>query len=198
MPTGKPRRKLPWWVRWLHTYVSLAGFGALIFFAVTGLTLNHAEWFEGVETTIEREGQAPPEMLAPSAGPAAGIALIAWLRQAEQLGGHPGQPLADDVEISVSFEGAGYIADVVIDRESGSYSVLETRRGLFAVMNDLHKGRHTSFAWGLLIDISAIVLALSGATGIWLLWFLKKVRTNGLLVATAGSVALFAVYLVWR
>src|SRR5262245_16849570 len=32
-------------VRWLHIYVSLLGFTALIFFAVTGVTLNHPTWF---------------------------------------------------------------------------------------------------------------------------------------------------------
>lgn len=32
-------------VRWLHIYVSLLGFTALVFFAVTGITLNHPDWF---------------------------------------------------------------------------------------------------------------------------------------------------------
>ena len=100
--------------------------------------------------------------------------------------------------MSVTFEGAGYVADVVIERESGVYSVLETRRGWIAVMNDLHKGRHTSLAWGLLIDASALVLTLSGATGIWLLWFLKKIRLRGLLWAFGGTAALFFAYLTWQ
>ena len=198
MTPVKPRRKLPWWVRWLHTYVSLAGFGALIFFALTGLTLNHAEWFEGVETTEERVGRAPAAMMASDVGVAAGIELLAWLQRAEQLDGHPSSPVDDGGELTVTFEGAGYMADVVIQRDSGEYLVIETRRGLFAIMNDLHKGRHTSFAWGLLIDVSAVALALSGATGIWLLWFLKRVRLKGMLVAALGSVALLFVYLCWQ
>lgn len=198
MSSSPPRRKIAWWVRWLHTYVSLAGFGALIFFSLTGITLNHAEWFEGVESTTERTGSAPTDLLAATAGPAAGITLIRWLRETERLDGHPGDPRADDVEMSVTFEGAGYVADVVIERESGVYSVLETRRGWIAVMNDLHKGRHTSLAWGLLIDASALVLTLSGATGIWLLWFLKKIRLRGLLWAFGGTAALFFAYLTWQ
>ena len=198
MSPSKPRRKLVWWVRWLHTYVSLAGFGALIFFSLTGITLNHAEWFEGVESTTERAGTAPTHLLAETAGPAAGIALMGWLRNTEHLNGHPGEPLTDEFEMSISFEGAGYIADVVIDRESGEYSVLETRRGLVAVMNDLHKGRHTSFAWDLLIDVSALILTLSGATGIWLLWFLKKIRLQGLLWAVGGTAILFFAYFAWQ
>ena len=198
MASSKPRRKLPWWVRWMHTYVSLIGFGALIFFAVTGLTLNHAEWFEGIEATVEREGTAPKELLAADAGIDAGMRLMTWLRDQEHLHGHARAPESDEYEVCVSFEGAGYVADVIIDRETCKYSVLETRRGFVAIMNDLHKGRHTSAAWGVLIDLSAIVLALSGATGIWLLWFLKKIRFKGLAIATAGTLVLWLVYLGWQ
>ena len=198
MSSQKPRRKLSWWVRWLHTYVSLIGFGALIFFSFTGLTLNHAEWFEGIETTTERAGSAPAELVNSSAGPAAGIALLAWLRAEEQLDGHAGRPETDGAEIRVSLQGAGYVADVTINQESGEYAVFETRRGLIAIINDLHKGRHTSGAWSLVIDLSAIVLVLCGATGIWLLWFLKKIRIKGLVTAAAGSVVLIVLYLGWQ
>src|SRR6478735_1427373 len=31
--------------RWLHIYLSMVSFAILFFFAVTGLTLNHLEWF---------------------------------------------------------------------------------------------------------------------------------------------------------
>src|SRR3954469_11513336 len=31
--------------RWLHIYLSMVSFGILFFFAVTGFTLNHADWF---------------------------------------------------------------------------------------------------------------------------------------------------------
>ena len=41
------RKSLAWWVRWAHVYVSMIGFLALLGFAVTGLTLNHASYFEG-------------------------------------------------------------------------------------------------------------------------------------------------------
>lgn len=33
--------------RWLHIYLSLFCFLVVLFFAVTGITLNHAEWFDG-------------------------------------------------------------------------------------------------------------------------------------------------------
>src|SRR5690242_1346613 len=51
-------------VRWLHIYVSLLGFTALTFFAITGVTLNHPTWFgiDAVRTT-EHKGEIKKEWL---------------------------------------------------------------------------------------------------------------------------------------
>jgi hypothetical protein len=32
--------------RWLHIYLSMISFVIILFFAVTGLTLNHADWLD--------------------------------------------------------------------------------------------------------------------------------------------------------
>ena len=43
---------------WLHIYVSMFGLAAVLFFSVTGITLNHPDWFFGkVERKREAEGQ---------------------------------------------------------------------------------------------------------------------------------------------
>ena len=61
---GRPRRgagqQFAWWVRWLHIYLSLFSFAALLFFAVTGLTLNHPTWLGGSDATSRTaQGQLP-------------------------------------------------------------------------------------------------------------------------------------------
>ena len=43
--------------RWLHIYLSMASFAILFFFAVTGLTLNHPDWFTGHEKAVHVTGQ---------------------------------------------------------------------------------------------------------------------------------------------
>ncbi len=40
---------------WLHIYVSMFGLAAVLFFSVTGITLNHPDWFFG---SAERQDQA--------------------------------------------------------------------------------------------------------------------------------------------
>ena len=42
--------------RWLHIYLSMASFAIVFFFAVTGLTLNHTEWFADQQRTAQRTG----------------------------------------------------------------------------------------------------------------------------------------------
>ena len=42
-------------VRWLHIYLSMASFAIVFFFAVTGLTLNHADKFAGRVRTVQKK-----------------------------------------------------------------------------------------------------------------------------------------------
>jgi hypothetical protein len=42
--------------RWLHIYVSMFSFVVVLFFSVTGITLNHAEYFQSSVKTTEQKG----------------------------------------------------------------------------------------------------------------------------------------------
>lgn len=194
-PPAARGRSLPWLARYLHTYVSLAGFGALVLFSITGLTLNHATLFEGASTEREVHGQAPLGWIRPGAE-VNQLQLVEWLRAELGISGHLGDLTVDEVEIRLGFEGAGYASDLEVDRRSGAVTGYELRMGLVAIMNDLHKGRGTGAIWSLVIDVSAVVLTLSGLTGIWLLWHVRRRRVRGLLITAAGAAALALVVLV--
>ena len=53
---GKVRRLLAGWTRWLHIYLSMFSFAILFFFALTGLTLNHTEWFSDQQKSSSLKG----------------------------------------------------------------------------------------------------------------------------------------------
>lgn len=195
------RRSLAWVVRWLHTYVSLLGFGTLIFFSATGITLNHAELFES-SAPVDRavSGALSREWLAPGDDDSAvdRLAVVETLRAEAGLRGRVIDFSIGDYELFVIFEGPAYTADVSVDRETGEYDALETRQGVIALLDDLHKGRSTGPVWSWVIDISAAVLLVAGLTGLWLLWFVRLRRVWGLALTGAGSVALVAVWFVWE
>ncbi|MEM9379989.1 MAG: PepSY-associated TM helix domain-containing protein [Planctomycetota bacterium] len=190
------RRSAAFLARWTHTFVSLIGFGALVFFSVTGLTLNHAEFFESGEP-VERPlaGEIDLEWVAPQRGEdVARLEVVEALRRRFGVRGHVAEIGVDDAEIFVLFETAGYSADIVVDRGTGRFDGVEAREGFWIVVNDLHKGRSTGAWWSLLIDVSAIVLTVSGLTGLWLLWYVRRRRVSGFAATVAGIVVLVAFY----
>ena len=190
--------------RWLHIYLSMFGLAAVLFFSVTGITLNHPDWVFGqVERRREAEGQLDLKWIgrdaALSSGPApvAKLEVVEHLRKSHALRGALVDFRADDSECSVSFKGPAYSADAFIDRETGHYTLTELDHGLIALLNDLHKGRDTGAVWSVVIDISAGLMTLISLTGMILLFYLKLRRVPGVVVALVGTVVLFVVFRLW-
>jgi uncharacterized protein len=180
--------------RWLHIYLSMAGFALLLFFSVTGITLNHTEWFDNMQTTVNLKGRLDTAWLR---GNIDKLSVAESLRKAHEVRGAVSSFEADEEQVTVSFAGPGYAADVFIERADGNYELTETRTGIWGVMNDLHKGRDTGSAWRWLIDASAVLMILISLTGMFMLFYLKRKRLAGWLVALAGSLIAWAVYAIW-
>jgi len=199
-----------YWIRWLHIYLSMFGFAALFFFAVTGVTLNHPDWFySGAESVVDSQGEMPvsfvavPEAEPDDDGAAASdparlkqLEIVEHLRSQHAIHGAVAEIRADELEATVAFKGPGYSADVVIDRETGHYELAETRHGFVAVINDLHKGRDTGAGWSWVVDLSAVLMTVVSVTGFVLLFYLKRRLAPGLVVAAGGTVAVVAVFVL--
>jgi hypothetical protein len=177
--------------RWLHIYLSMVSFAVILFFAVTGLTLNHAEWFANQQRTVQRTGSLPHDWLRPTTGEVGKLEIAERLRSSEKLHGEVSDFRVDDQQVAVSFKAPGYAADAFIDRDNNHYDLTITSNGFVAVMNDLHKGRDAGKAWGWVIDVSAVLLTLVSLTGLLLLFFVYKRRTAGLIVGAIGAVLLW-------
>ena len=95
---------------------------------------------------------------------------------------------------SLAFEGPAYAADVLVQREGGQYEGTITRHGMVALINDLHKGRDTGIPWSVVIDLSAVLMAVSAITGLVLLYSIKRKRVAGTLTALAGTLVLWLAY----
>jgi hypothetical protein len=185
-------RRLPRWIRWLHVYGSMLGLTATLLFAVTGLTLNHADWFEGGEPAVRTlEGTLP---LAPLAGDVDELVVAETLRARYGLRGTVTAFETDDAQCTVIWKGPAYSADATIERADGRYRLEEARRPLIALLDDLHKGRDCGPVWAFVIDASAVVLAFLSLTGLWLLFYLKKRRRSGLVTALVGTVVLLVAF----
>lgn len=169
----------------------MVSFAVILFFAATGLTLNHPTWFSGSVKVSERHGTIDAALLPQIA------ALAQTLRTREHLHGTLDEPRMDDGQIGFSYRAPGYTADVTVDRPAGTYTVTETRNGFVAVMNDLHRGHDAGHAWGWLIDASAFLLTIVSFTGLLILLFIYKRRSSGLLIAAAGLAVVLLVYRIF-
>jgi len=190
-----PKRRLASLSRWLHIYLSMASFAILLFFAVTGLTLNHAERFSAQPRVTQIKGKFGLNWIKAEDSAVDKLAIVEHLRQAHGVKGALSDFRLDESEAAVSFKGPGYAADAFINRETGEYELTETRSGLVAALNDLHKGRDTGREWSWLIDASAALMTLVSLTGLVLIWFVKRRRLNGLVLAGVCGVACYLIYL---
>ncbi|MBS1915740.1 MAG: PepSY-associated TM helix domain-containing protein [Bacteroidetes bacterium] len=185
-------------MRWLHIYLSMISFAIVFFFAITGLTLNHADKFVDQLHTSQEKGKLDINWVKTTDTlRIAKLEIVEYLRKNNNITAALSDFRIDDSQIGVSFKGPGYAADAFINRETGEYDLTKTSAGFVGIINDLHKGRDTGSAWSLFIDICAILLALVSLTGILLLLFLKKRRLSGLIVAACGLLLAYFVYSIW-
>ena len=188
--------KLARTIRWLHIYISMLGLAIVLFFSVTGITLNHPGWFEGdVERRREFEGSMDPSWLGTGAGDGvARLEIVERLRGSHGIKGALAEFRVEEGECVVVFKGPGYAADALIDRSTGHYTMAETSHGLVAVLNDLHKGRDAGPTWSLVIDVSAVLMTVISLSGLLLICYLKLRRKPGLVTAIVGTLIALALY----
>jgi hypothetical protein len=156
----------------------------VLFFAATGVTLNHPAWLAG-ERTDELTGTLPASWKTAQG--------IDWLVVAEHLRavhgvhGTVAVRTADECQGALTFRAPGYSADCFIDIQHGTYRLTESYQGAVGVLNDLHRGRDAGSAWAWLVDVAGVFLVLLSLTGLGLLFYLRKVRASGLVTLAAGA-----------
>jgi hypothetical protein len=180
-----PRFRLHHSLRWLHTYLSMFSLMVILFFALTGITLNHPEWTFGLkESTRTVKGHLPAAALA--GGRVDWLRVVEQLRAEHHLRGQAQDTRVDAGEGSLTFRGPGYSADCFFKMSTGEYEVTTTDQGFVGLLNDLHRGKDAGPTWSRLIDVSGAFLSLLAVTGLGILFYLKKARATGLVVMATG------------
>lgn len=153
--------------RLIHVYVSMALLTLLLFFSVTGITLNHPEWFAQHSPQVnEGEWNISPELLENP--PLTPLQLVKVQAELEQLTGkNLSQSIIESGEAEVYFalKKAGANTSISIDLETGEAFFEHTDYGWWAWLNDLHKGRNTSLFWSVVIDLSSVLFIIFAVTG---------------------------------
>jgi hypothetical protein len=176
----------------------MISFIIVLFFSITGLTLNHADYFQKSSIITEEKGTVDTSwVIQQDTLKIKKLELVEFFRAKYKIKGAVQDFRIDDREISFSFKAPGFQADVFIEREDASYTLTITNQGIMGFVNDLHKGRDTGKVWLWIIDISAILMTLISLTGLILLLFLKKKRLSGIVLLIIGGLISYLVYHYW-
>ncbi len=176
-------------LRTLHIYTSMFGLLILLFFAITGFTLNHADWF-GKPVSREITGKLDPAILKEPDK----LAVAEAIRRQFHVSGLVADFTVSDDSCSVEFRRPGGSAHALIDRETGEAHVTLDDDGAVALLNALHQGRDSGAGWSLLIDIVAWLMVFVSISGLVLLFSLPKRRGLGLIAMVVGLAICVAVY----
>ncbi|MEZ9237546.1 MULTISPECIES: PepSY-associated TM helix domain-containing protein [Shewanella] len=181
--------------RWLHIYVSCTLFSLLVFFSLTGITLNHPSWT--AQATSEIQSLPLPVQFAQFEGEYPLNALQAYIEQKTALASPRSiDVLVDMGEITFDYPlPAGY-AFVTVLLDDQLIEIERSSQGLLGLVNDLHKGRHSGNVWSVVIDVSAGLILLFSITGLIILLQNAKHRRMGFMVVALGSITPLVVYLI--
>ncbi len=184
--------------RWLHIYGSMISFAIVFFFSITGITLNHPDYFAGeLKTSLEKGKLDSNWVTSKDTNKIAKLEIVEFLRKNHHISATVSEFRIDDTQCTVSFKGPGYAADAFINRENGTYELTLLRAGIVGIMNDLHKGRDTGSKWSWVIDISAILLVLVSVSGMILILYIKRKKWTGLLIALVGIILFWLLYRIF-
>lgn len=174
-PAAPQRRAF--WLKTLHQWHWISSalcLVALLLFAATGITLNHAADVEAHPVVSKKAGELPASLRTLLATPAAKdaplpTAVADWLAADMDIraAGRAGEWSADEVYVALPRPGGD--AWLSIDVASGAIEYEKTDRGWISYFNDLHKGRNTGPAWSWFLDLFAVACFVFAFTGLFLL-----------------------------
>ncbi|MGE4429462.1 MAG: PepSY-associated TM helix domain-containing protein [Sphingobium sp.] len=189
-------RHLRQW-HWISSAVCLV---LMLMFAVTGITLNHADLFEGEKQSVMREFPLSPDLAAElSRLENGGVVPDAMAGRIEQqtgadVSGHDIQNQYGEIIFELARPGRDAV--LTIDMNAAQIFYEETDRGMLAMFNDLHTGRHTGLAWKLLVDLGAFFFILFALTGFGLLLLHARMRALTWPLTSLGLITPIIVYLL--
>jgi len=177
--------------RTVHIYLTMFAFLLMMFFAVTGVLLDHEDWLSSATHETESKGTIPlPLLKEPDK-----LGVVEALRSNYGATGAVSTFDVEDDALHVELKGPGRRTEADIDRKSGEAKIKKETRGALVRLDDLHRGKDTGTAWRWVLDASAIFLFLGSLTGI-LMWFaLPRRRAWGLAALISSTVILVVIYL---
>lgn len=190
------------WARWLHVYSAAPVLLFMIFFALTGVLLNHGTWQLGETRQADQTLMLPESLLAQdwqTESSQTVLQALSWLDSEYAIHG---------VEIEATWELEEQLLILHLAGPHGNYSVevypeeqiaevFQQAWPFWEMLNNVHRGKHVTGLWKWLSDIAATCMLLFCLSGLWLLCANRIQRSTSLTWTGIGSIIMtLAIYLM--
>jgi hypothetical protein len=177
-------------MRTIHIYVTMFAFLLMMFFAVTGVVLNHEDWIAGQLVRRDTSAVLPMTLMKEPDK----LMIVERLRADFGAIGAVSTFDVDDATLHIELKGPGRHTEADVDRKSGKLTIGVERRGFLMRLDDLHRGKDSGIAWRWVLDVSAILLFVGSLTGILMWWALPRRRKWGVASLIGGVVVVGVIY----
>lgn len=188
-------------VRVVHSYTSMLMLTIMLFFTLTGITLNHRDWFDDSDKPSINSLSIPSQLSNSELWDTAPLdqahLLRKWLGSEHAVYGNKVsyEWEAEERFLVIDIKRPGGYSIIEADISSGEIVVEQQKFGVIATANDLHMGRYSGSLWRGFIDFSAIMMLLFTLTGLWLVLPQKKKRHKLFAISLLGTGLMLSAYL---
>jgi hypothetical protein len=173
-----------------HGYISAFAFLTLIFFAASGILLNHPDWLtsDGGEprTATASISAADIGQAQKAADPGAALGQLV-AEKMRLVGAFSSADLEGDQAI-LRYEGVKGSSDVTLDLRSGAAHARLKPADPVTMLDDLHRGKNAGPVWQTFIDLSGALILILSLVG-YVLFFAMRFRLRTAMVLTGLSIA---------
>ena len=181
-----------------HGYLSALAFIALIFFAATGILLNHPGLLGGgAPEPVEQAFKLDADQIAAvKAAPVPGEALARIAGEKVKLAGAYSDSDVSGDDVFVRLQGVRGTSDLRGNLATGDVSVYVERAPAVGMLNELHRGERAGAAWRFAIDVIAVLLIVTSLIGFVLFLSLRFRLRTSLVLVSLGAIGLIGVFVI--
>ena len=175
----------------------------MLFFTVTGLILNHPDWDKTRSQQQQMTVPSPPWLTHTKDWQQnyqqQGLRILQWLDLKHNIRATRFSIEWDDFDrlliLTLDSPAGNTVIEAFVDQQK--IHIDQRQLSVLAMLNNIHRAKHTTGLWLYLSDISAVAMMIFCLSGFWLVVINRLQRKPALVWFSGGSIFfVFVIYLM--
>jgi hypothetical protein len=190
-------------MRVLHIYSAMPVLLLMLFFAITGAFLNHPDW-DQTRSHKQNVSVSSPQWLTNMENwdedfQQHGLRLLQWLDVQHDIRATKFSIEWDDYDrlliLTLDSPAGNTVIEAMID--DAQIHIDQRQLSTLAMLNNVHRAKHTTGLWLYLSDASAVAMILFCLSGFWLVAINRLQRKSAIALFSGGSALfIFIIYMM--